>query len=84
MADVWYAPAMRKTTVYLPDTLKDRIERLAKREQRSEAEIIRNALESFTTGRDRPRPTVPLYRGQGITNVAENVDEALAEGFGRV
>ncbi len=83
MAYVWYALWMRKTTVYLPGTLKDRIERLAKQEKRSEAEIIRSALESFTKDRARPRPTVPLFHGHGVTNVAESLDEALAEGFGR-
>lgn len=74
---------MRKTTVYLPDTLKDRLERIASRENRSEAEIIRAALDEYTAERARPRPTVPLFHGRGVTNVAENVDDALAEGFGR-
>ncbi len=74
---------MRKTTVYLPEALKQRLERLAKHQQRSEAEIIRNALEQFTAEQARPRPTLPLFRGHAVTNVAERVDEVLAEGFGR-
>lgn len=83
MARVWQNVEVRKTTVYLPQDLKDRLEQVAKQEKRSEAEIIRSALDSFTMRRARPRPTVPLFRGRGVTNVAENVDEALAEGFGR-
>jgi metal-responsive CopG/Arc/MetJ family transcriptional regulator len=73
---------MRKTTVYLPDELKARLERVAIEQKRSEAEVIRSALAEYTN-RERPRPRVPLFRGRGTTNVAEQVDELLAEGFGR-
>lgn len=74
---------MRKTTVYLPEALKKRLEQVAKHQKRSEAEIIRNALEQFTAEQARPRPTLPLFRGHAVTNVAERVDEALVEGFGQ-
>jgi metal-responsive CopG/Arc/MetJ family transcriptional regulator len=72
---------MIKTTVYLPEGLKTRLARVAKSEGRSEAEVIRAALEQYTT-RTRPRPRLPLVAGNGVTNVAEHVDEVLAEGFG--
>ena len=74
---------MRKTTVYLPDALKARIERVAQEQQCSEADVIRTALEEYTS-RERPRPRLPLFEeGFGETNIAERVDEILAEGFGR-
>ncbi len=71
---------MRKTTVYLPDELKARIEARARAEGRSEAELIRSALVAFTAG-DRPRPHLPLF-ASGRGGLAEHVDEAL-RGFGR-
>ena len=74
---------MVKTTVYLPEDLKHRLEQIARAQQRSEAEIIRTALAEFTAAQHRPRPTLPLFRGRAVTNIAERVDEILAEGFGR-
>lgn len=73
---------MRKTTVYLPDDLKAAIERLAEREQRSEAEIIRDALRVAVHDRVAPAPRIPLsgYR-LGDSSIAERTDELL-EGFG--
>lgn len=74
---------MRKTTVYLPDALKRRLELTARLQGRSEAEVIRDAVDKYTEPAERPRPTLPLFRGRGRTNIAERVDEVLAEGFGR-
>jgi predicted transcriptional regulator len=73
---------MRKTTVYLPDELKQQVERLAADQRRSEAEVIRSALVEYAS-RERPRPRIPLVRGERATNVAETVDELLRDGFGR-
>lgn len=74
---------MIKTTVYLPEALKARLERLAAEQRRSEAEIIRAALEEFTA-RARPRPRLPLYTaGDTETNVAELAEQILAESLGR-
>jgi metal-responsive CopG/Arc/MetJ family transcriptional regulator len=72
---------MRRTTVYLPDSLKARIERLAEEQQRSEAEVIRTALQEYTQ-RERPRPRGGLLATLGEP-VAHRVEEILAEGFGR-
>jgi Arc/MetJ-type ribon-helix-helix transcriptional regulator len=72
---------MRKTTVYLPDELKTRLERVASEQNRSEADVIRTALAEYT-GRERPRPKVPLFRSLGEP-IAHRVDEILADGFGR-
>lgn len=64
-----------KTTVYLPDELKDRIEREARRQGVAEAEVIRTAL---ARGLGRPRPTGGLF---SAVPFATKTDELL-EGFG--
>ena len=74
---------MVKTTIYLPEPLKDRVRRVAREQNRSEAAVIREALEEYTAGRERPRPTLPLFKSIGDRRLAERVDEILAEGFGR-
>jgi Ribbon-helix-helix protein, copG family len=67
---------MLKTTVYLTPDLKARLERVAAERGQSEADVIRTALEAFTTG-SRPRPRLPLFSIEPITDW----DEAL-RGFG--
>jgi hypothetical protein len=66
--------------VYLPDDLKRRLERAARDLQRSEADLIREAIARFTAAEGRPRPRLPLIQS-GQPDLAETVDEALA-GFG--
>jgi len=69
---------MRKTTVYLPDDLKCRVERAARTQRRSEAEVIRAAIAAAVPPLERPRPTLPLFdSGRPI----EDWDEAM-RGFG--
>jgi len=70
-----------KSTIYLPEALKRRVERLAKRTGRSEAEVIREALERLT-GAEAPRPRGALFES-GDPNLSERVDELLKKGFGR-
>jgi len=72
-----YGTTMKKTTVYLPDELKLRVERTARAQNRSEAEVIRAALEEYTVRNGRPRPTAPLFSVEPI----EDWDEAM-RGFG--
>jgi Arc/MetJ-type ribon-helix-helix transcriptional regulator len=71
---------MRKTTVYLPDETKARLERMAVSTGRSEADLIREALVALTSGAHRPRPRASLF-SSGTGGLAERVDELL-EGFG--
>ena len=71
---------MKKTTVYLPNILKARLERAAEEDQTSEAEVIREAIDRFTSDRERPRPKAPLFANGAVAPV-ENFDEAL-RGFG--
>jgi plasmid stability protein len=75
---------VKRTTIYLPDELKARLEAVARREGRTEADVIRDALAQALDGRVRPKPTLPLVPATGrTTNWAEEVDERLADGFGR-
>jgi len=46
----------RKTTVYLPEPLKDAVERAAQRRGCSEAEIIRQAIAASTASLSRNGP----------------------------
>lgn len=73
---------MLKTTVYLPPSLKARLERVAATQGESEADVIRAAVDIYTADR-QPRPRLPLAHGRGVTDVAEHVDDVLGEGFGR-
>ncbi len=73
---------MKKTTLYLPEELKEAISLKARSESRSEAEIIRRALEEATAGFVplAAMPRIPEWEGDGT--VASRVDEVLSEGFG--
>jgi hypothetical protein len=74
---------MLKTTVYLPEQLLAQLKRVAAERKESEAELIRTAIEEYTT-RNGPRPTLPLFDGAGFPrDLAECDEEYLAEGFGR-
>jgi hypothetical protein len=66
---------MRKTTVYLPDELKQRVAETAQQERRSEADVIRSAIDRYTI---RPKPRLPLI---SLAEPIGDVEEAL-RGFG--
>lgn len=73
---------MVKTTVYLPDDLKQRLEQAAQLSGQSEATIIRSALEGWLDSL-LPRPAAHWETMDfGDPELAVSVDEALAEGFG--
>ena len=71
---------MRKTTVYLPDDLKRRVERAAEDSGVSEAELIRSAIDDYTRTRVRPRPRFPLF-SVGEVEPVTDWEEAM-RGFG--
>ena len=71
---------MQKTTVYLTTDQKRALERAARAEGRSEAELIREGIDAVTTRHRVVEPTVPLFES-GVPDLAERVDEML-EGFG--
>ena len=71
---------MKKTTVYLPDELKAALEREARASGRSEAALIREAIEDLTGRGASSGPKLPLF-SSGKPGLAENADRELA-GFG--
>lgn len=71
---------MIKTTVYLPASLKRRLAALARRLGRSEAQLVRDAVERLVEQERGPRPRLPLF-SSGDPTLAERVDEESA-GFG--
>lgn len=74
---------MVKTSVYLPEELKERLAEAARASGESEAMIIRSALEQWLAGLLRPRNS-PHWGTVGFADpdLADRVDEILAEGFG--
>ena len=71
---------MQKTTVYLPEEIKQALARLATERGVTEAELIREALRELISQSTPPRPRLPLFKS-GKVHLAENVDQALI-GFG--
>jgi hypothetical protein len=80
---IGYPIYMVKTTVYLPEHLKERLEEAARLSGDSEARIIRSAIEGWLESL-LPRP-VPHWGtiDFGDPDLASKVDEVLAEGFGQ-
>lgn len=72
---------MVRTTIYLPEELKQALEAKARREGRTEADIIRDSLER-TLRPSTNRPWAALFNS-GHRDTSERVDEILAEGFGK-
>ena len=73
---------MKKSTVYLPESLAARLRRIAEAEGRSQAEIIREAIAAY------PEPSAPRsFRCVGVADGPGDVlaglpEEELLEGFG--
>lgn len=71
---------MHRTTVYLPEALHEDLARTAKRLKRTEAALVRDALEQHLRRLTRPSPKLPLF-ASGKRGLAERVEKAL-RGFG--
>jgi Arc/MetJ-type ribon-helix-helix transcriptional regulator len=72
---------MKKTTVYLPDDLKEALGRAAEARGTSEAGLIREAVRELVRELlEPPKPRLPLF-ASGDPTLAERVDEEL-RGFG--
>lgn len=75
---------MVKTTVYLPDALKRALATVSAMEGKSEAEIIREAVQQRVEQSARRPPRLPLMETPlGDPTVARRVDDLLGDGFGR-
>lgn len=77
---------MRKTSVYLSDTERDRLAQLAAQSGTSQAEVIRAALADYAAVRsDRSFALFNLgarARSSDTRSIADIPDEELLEGFG--
>jgi predicted DNA-binding protein len=77
---------MRKTSVYLDDQQAERLARLARQEGRSQAEILREAVETYESPASRDRHfeiAAGFPRTDGDSRpISEIPDEELLEGFG--
>lgn len=67
---------MIKTTIYLPESLKQEVARLARQRSCSEAEVIREAIRDAVA---RPKPRGGIISGDDLW--ASHVDEYM-KGFG--
>lgn len=74
----WYHTFVEKTTIYLPDDLREAVKHAARQRGLSEAEIIRESIRA-TVGARRPRPRGGLFASGAP--MARHVDEHLV-GFG--
>lgn len=73
---------MKKTTIYLPDDLKEQLEAVAEQEGVSEAMVIRDAIAAAVSARRHIEPRLPLPGVRlGDPSIAERAGDLL-EGFG--
>lgn len=73
---------MTRTTVYLSEDAKRRLSMAARRRRRSEAELIRQAVDMLLAEEpERRRPSPPALDID--PSIADRVDEHLSTGFGR-
>jgi predicted transcriptional regulator len=78
-----YPTGMKKTSLYLDEVDLARLRRLARREGRSQAEIMRAALAAYEAQltADRAFALAGAWEGDG-TSVADIPEEDLLRGFG--
>jgi hypothetical protein len=70
---------MVKTTLYLDQDLALELRQLAEAERRPQAELIREALVSYTRRRKRPRPPGIGEFSSGHPDTSVRAEEILAE-----
>lgn len=68
---------MIRTTVYLPEALKESLERAARQRGCSEAELIREGVRQVVeSSQQQLKPRIPLF-ASGLPDLAEKADELL-------
>jgi hypothetical protein len=78
-----YPTAMRKTSLYLEEADLVRLRRLATREGRSQAEIVRAAIAAYESQQTAHRSfaLTSSWEGDG-SSVADTSEDELLQGFG--
>jgi predicted transcriptional regulator len=71
---------MDKTTIYLPRDLHDELKAMARRTGRPQAELIREAVESFVARQERPRPRIIGMVEKDMVGAAD-VEDWLGENW---
>jgi predicted transcriptional regulator len=80
---IWLGGDVKRTTIYLDDHTRERLQRLAEASGRTQAAVIREAIAVYSSTRGGPR--VPRSVGMGASaagDLSERAEELL-EGFGR-
>jgi predicted transcriptional regulator len=75
---------MKRTTVYLDEGTDLELARIARRQARSKAELIREALDRFVQAERAQKQPLPSWVGagrSGIPDLAERDEELLDEIF---
>jgi hypothetical protein len=70
---------MKRTTLFVPETLERELQLFARREGRPVASLVREALAEYLVSR-RPHGTVPSFTGlfdSGRSHIAEKHEELL-------
>ena len=70
-----------KTTIYIPDDVMKALKRKAQIEQKSQSEVIREALEVATSAYRFPMPHFPLGTGRGPADMSQHLDDFM-DGYG--
>jgi metal-responsive CopG/Arc/MetJ family transcriptional regulator len=68
---------MRETTVYLSEEIAIALEQLAHQMERSQADLIREAIENYLSQSDRPLPHSVGMGASGRSDLSERDEELL-------
>lgn len=71
---------MKRTTIFLPDTLERQLQQFARRHEKSVAAIVREALTKHLESHETPFQ-MPRTFDSGRTDVATRFDELLFKDF---
>lgn len=74
---------MEKTTVYLPSALQERLRLAARREGRSQAELVREAIEDRLDRDAQGAPSIIGMFDEAPTVTSDDVKAKIREGWGQ-
>ncbi len=71
---------MKRTTIFIPEALERRLQQFARREDRSIASVVRDALASHLDSKLAPFKLPPTFNS-GRSDIATRFDELLFQDF---